>query len=453
MKLKTKSILSLLIALAMCMSLCSMSAFAANTAKIGETEYATLADAIAAVPTDGTPTTIIMIADEAVDVAANAITVAKGKNIVLDLNGNTITGSCSSGTTSALIKNQGTLTIQDSSSGKSGKLIGGADPTWTWDGSDNYAGSYASNVIRNEGTLTVNGGTLYNASTGSAAYAIDNYDAGHVTINGGTIDAKKASAIRLFYNNGGSLDITGGVIGHYTSDSDCSFMGVQVMNDGANGVTVNLSGGEYYGSYAVYSDADSANSHIAISGGTYYSYVAMGSVVKSAEITGGYFNAWTGGWGNLKFIKGGKYIYEPDAEFIADGYYAKPLPADEAPYKFIVVPIPPIEITDSDAYILNDAGNLRFITNINDVSGTVSSYGSWVVDENYLNGGSIETKHAVLENAESIGANNTFVTDIMNIPQTMLGTTFYAKSFITVGGAPVWSEVYSTTVNDSDHNK
>lgn len=56
-------------------------------AKIGETVYYSLASAIAAVPNDGTETTITLLAD----VTENAV-VKDGKNIVLDLGENTLTG-------------------------------------------------------------------------------------------------------------------------------------------------------------------------------------------------------------------------------------------------------------------------------------------------------------------------------------------------------------------------
>ncbi|MBR6846319.1 MAG: hypothetical protein IKM92_06915, partial [Bacteroidaceae bacterium] len=57
MKQKLRSTLMFLVLL------CT-SAWADNVARIGDTEYASLTDAIAAVPTDGTPTTIILIGDE-----------------------------------------------------------------------------------------------------------------------------------------------------------------------------------------------------------------------------------------------------------------------------------------------------------------------------------------------------------------------------------------------------
>ena len=280
--------------------------------------YETLAEAVAAVPEDGTETTITMIADETINVNGYALTVPASKNVVLDLNGKTVIGACSESGTSALIRNLGTLTINDSSDDQTGKLIGGADPTWTWDGSDDYSGSYASNLIRNEGTLVVNGGTLYNASSGSAAYAIDNYGSGTVTINGGTVDAKKASAIRMFYNKGGSVTVTDGTIGHYNSDDDRTYMGIQVMS--GTDADVDISGGTIAGMYAFYGTG-TGDSSVSISGGTFDGYVGFGSAMSDdIAITGGEFWEWVGTWGSQTgFISGGEFAVEPDPEAIVQG--------------------------------------------------------------------------------------------------------------------------------------
>ena len=311
-------------------------------AQIGEgdaaVKYESLADAVAAVPADGTETTITMIANEAIDVVGYAVTIPTTKNVVLDLNGFQVVGTASEGNTSALITNKGTLTIKDSSDTNAdgtgtGKLASGATSTWTWDGTDDYSGSYASNLIRNEGTLVVESGNLYNMSTGSASYAIDNYSAGKVTINGGKIDAAKASAIRLFYNNGGGVTVNGGVIGHYTSDSDCTYMGIQVMN-GTN-ANVTITDGTIAGNYAVY--ANNTGGNIAISGGTFDGYVGFGATVPNITITDGSFGEWVGTWGSQeKFISGGIFAETVDEELIADGYIltdnTDPATKDDYPY-------------------------------------------------------------------------------------------------------------------------
>ena len=58
-----------------------------GVAAIGKTQYASLADAFAAVPTDGTLTTITLNTNTQ---SSSKLTVAKGQNILLDLNGFTV---------------------------------------------------------------------------------------------------------------------------------------------------------------------------------------------------------------------------------------------------------------------------------------------------------------------------------------------------------------------------
>ena len=212
----------------------------AYSAQIGETQYRTLKEAVEAVPANGTPTTITMINDESVYVTGYAITISNNQNVVLDLNGHHISGTNEQKTTSALIRNVGTLTIEDSSTTKTGEMSFNATQPWIYSEAD--PSGYASNLIRNEGTLLVNGGTLINNGSGSATYAIDNYTTGKVTVNDGTVDAAKTAAIRMFYINGGELNVAGGTIGHYNSESDQSYYGIQVMA-GTN-ADVNITGGD-----------------------------------------------------------------------------------------------------------------------------------------------------------------------------------------------------------------
>ena len=288
-------------------------------AEVDGYQYETLADAVAAVPAN-TETTITMIGDEDISFTGYALTIAKNQNVALDLNGKWIRGDCSAEGTSALIRNLGTLTIQDSSQDETGKLTIGADPTWVWDGTDDYTGSYASNLIRNEGTLVIECGTLYNGSVGSATYAIDNYNAGKVTINGGIVNTAKASAIRMFYCKGGAITVNDGVIGHYTSDEDRSYMGVQVM--GGVDADVTIHGGTVDGYYSLYSNG-SENSSVTVDGGTFPGFVGFASSVgpNAINISGGNFGSWCGTWGTQTgFISGGLYTEEPEPDYIADGY-------------------------------------------------------------------------------------------------------------------------------------
>ena len=275
--------------------------------KVGNTGYLTLSDAINEAKSGAT---ITLVADITIEVTGNALTIPTGKDITLDLNGHEVVGSCGTGTTSALILNKGTLVIKDSSENTTGKIEAYADPVWVYSASN--PGGYASDLIRNEGTLTIESGNLYNAGAGSAAYVID-YSAGKVIINGGKLDTANASAIRMFNNNGGELTVNDGILGHYTSDSDRTYMAVQVQSAGTNGVKVTLNGGTYSGLYSVYAGSGTSwdTSSFEITGGTYEREVGFTGTFTNVEVKGGTFKAFCGSYGDEKFIKGGTFSEDP----------------------------------------------------------------------------------------------------------------------------------------------
>ena len=86
--MKRKS-LSILLTLAMVLTLLPVSAMAEGeeVAQIGERKYATLAEAVEAVPTDNTKTEIVLLEDY----IGSGIKVVAGKNIVFNLNDKTYT--------------------------------------------------------------------------------------------------------------------------------------------------------------------------------------------------------------------------------------------------------------------------------------------------------------------------------------------------------------------------
>ena len=272
-------------------------------AQIGDTQYETLKDAIAAVPTDGSETTITMIANEMINVVGSAITIPANKNVVIDLNGFQVVGTAEGGSTSALITNKGTLTIKDSSDTNkdgtgTGKLISGATTTWIYDGGDDYSGSYASNTITNSGTLTIESGYIENISTGSAVYAVDNNSTiGNATLNvkGGVLTAV-GTAVRQFCNsttNENNVNISGGEV--VTNGS--AALWVQLPNSDATKApkaTLNVTGGTLSGNTYAFYDYSYGNSFDAtqynLSGGTFnggiFSYGA------NITISDGEYNSW-----------------------------------------------------------------------------------------------------------------------------------------------------------------
>ena len=266
-------------------------------AKVGETYYATLADAVAAAEGE----TVTMLADVEL---TESLVIDAGKEVVLDLNGKTVSMADASGKAAYAIKNNGNLTIVDNSDAKTGKI------TFNSTTPDNSFG-YATSTIGNGGSLTVESGTIENTTVGGASYAIDGIwhtDEASLTINGGTIVANKiavrqvpssATANNVVTVNGGTL--TGATAGLQLFN----------INNDAKLAEVNIHGGEFNGTYAFYTSFTSAAASedvtINIDGGEFNGYLYLyngnnGSdeYPMTVSVTGGTFN-------------GGAYIYTKDA--------------------------------------------------------------------------------------------------------------------------------------------
>jgi hypothetical protein len=269
-------------------------------AQIGDVKYETLAAAVAAVPADGTETTITMIANETINVVGSAITIPTTKNVVLDLNGYQVVGTAEGGSTSALITNKGTLTIKDSSDTNAdgtgtGKLISGATTTWIYNGDGNYAGSYASNTITNSGNLTIESGYIENLSTGSATYAVDNNSSGGnaiLNMEGGLLKAHSV-AVREFANSTtleNTINVSGGKM-----EAGYSAIWIQLPGSDATKAmkaALNVTGGTLEGgSYAFYDYSSGnafTNTQYNLDGGTYNGVVF--SYGANISITDGTYN-------------------------------------------------------------------------------------------------------------------------------------------------------------------
>lgn len=171
-------------------------------AQIDGKKYSTLAEAFTAA-TSGE--TIVILTD--INLATSTITNAIDKNVILDLNGKTISS------TSGKFDNKGTLTIKSSVDGgkitRSGggsvlKNYAGANLTIT-SGIIELTGKPALNLngaIDNSGVLTINGGEVI-----ALAYTIYESQGSETNITGGNVTSSESSAI---YLGGGSCDIAGG---------------------------------------------------------------------------------------------------------------------------------------------------------------------------------------------------------------------------------------------------
>ena len=121
-------------------------------AQIGSKKYETLADAISLAAKGKTVTLLA-------DVTENVI-IAENKNMILDLNGHTLSGGTTAG--KAALTNYGKLTINDSSEAQTGTIKR----------EDENTGGYY--VIDNKGTMTINGGNVINNSSRKGSSLIRN---------------------------------------------------------------------------------------------------------------------------------------------------------------------------------------------------------------------------------------------------------------------------------------
>ena len=265
-------------------------------AQVGSKKYETLADAIRLAAKGKT---IQLLAD-----ASENITIASTKQITLDLNGYTLNGG--TGTANAAILNKGTVTITDTSAGKTGTIkrddqgIEGETSYYVIHNIGTMVIDQA-NVVNNSGykkanssgsmvgsslicngdddpqaSLTINGGTFKQPNF----LVVKNGTNGTLTVNGGTLTSNH-SAVQNWNKAqilGGSL--TGqiwtdawveGAIGETIIGGDAQFTGEIVVDiTGEVPPTLRIEGGSLdVTSWRVTSAAAAANATVAVSGGTF----------------------------------------------------------------------------------------------------------------------------------------------------------------------------------------
>ena len=258
-------------------------------AQVGSTKYETLADAIRLAAKGKT---IQLLTD-----ATENITIASTKQITLDLNGYTLNGG--TGTANAAILNKGTVTITDTSAGKTGTIkrddqgIEGETSYYVIDNNGtmvidqanvvNNSGAKGSSLIRNGGvdtvsSLTINGGTFEQQNF----IAVKNDGNGELTINGGTLTSK-ASVVQNWNKAkilGGNLTggylwtdswTEAGTVGETVIGGNAQFTGTIYMDvTSPNPSTLKIEGGELnVTKWTVTDAAFKVDSSIAVSGGTF----------------------------------------------------------------------------------------------------------------------------------------------------------------------------------------
>jgi len=272
--------------------------YVAAAACIGETNFATLAEAVNAAQEGDTVTLLANIE------LTETLTVPADKSITLELNGKTVSMVYTDTVTAnhAMILNKGNLTIQDTAG--NGKL------SYKYTGA-NLGTNYAANTLTSEpgSVLTIKSGTIENLTYDSAtiAYAIDgrtNGSAGDVTVNieGGTITSQR-QAVRIFANsttNTGALNISGGEI--------TGRVIVQNANAKANKAALKIEGGIF--------KANVYKTEVLYVGGTNGATIDMEAVVSNGTFNGEIASTLPAG-----FITGGTFI-EDVTEYCAEDYWA-----------------------------------------------------------------------------------------------------------------------------------
>lgn len=379
--------------------------------KIGEIGYATLADAVAAVPTDGTETTITMLADHGV---SDVVWIKDGKNIKLDLNNHTVyhEGNKLIEVVNATLNVTGTGALeervadgyapirargsQDASASNYTTVTIGSNVTLRGD----YAGIFVSaseSEPKNYG-LTVNmygtidlyaSGEYYKDDEGYGMYVNGNcddygamfnilgakirstgtgiYGAGMAAWNllsSTSINAKDAAVeLRAGYLNissgtytatATSTTVTGDGNGSTTSGAAIAIAQHGTKHD----INVTINGGTFNGYSAFYesnpqnnSEEDLGKVSLSISGGQFAATDGGTKAVYSEDKTG--------------FVSGGIYSNAPEEKYVATGREVventTPATMDKYPYK-VAFKLPGSG-TAADPYTVGSAEDLMLMAN------------------------------------------------------------------------------------------
>ena len=260
-----------------------------EVAQVASQGYPSLQEAINAAQ-DGK--TVKLLAD-----VTENITIDANKKITLDLNGHTLNGG--TGNAQAAILNRGTVTITDTSAGKTGTIkrddqgVSGETSyyvirnlgTMVIEQANvvNNSGAKGSSLVCNGGettmaSLTINGGTFEQQNF----IAVKNDSNGELTINGGTLTSKQSvvqnwNKAKILGGNltGGYLWTDSwtetGTVGETIIGGDAQFTGTIYMDvTSPNPSTLKIEGGSLdVASWRVTPAAAAVDATIAVSGGTF----------------------------------------------------------------------------------------------------------------------------------------------------------------------------------------
>ena len=208
MRCKQK-ILALLLAVALVLAMSSTALADGEVCAIGDKKYTSLADAVAAVPTNGTQTTITLLGNTTGD----GVVVEKGKNIIFDLGGNAYivdgtVGSSGTETNGFQLLKGSTVTFKNGTinAGEAKILIQNYADLTLEDVTLNAQSTGCQYVCSNNcGTVDIIGHTNIYAAAGQAAFDVYYWPKGGYT-EGVTVNVNTTGTIdgRIVYANDGS---------------------------------------------------------------------------------------------------------------------------------------------------------------------------------------------------------------------------------------------------------
>ena len=328
MKSIKKKVLGMVASIAMVLSLfvlpVSVNATNENVAKIVDTEYSTLAEALKNAK-DNDVITLIKDATETV------LTIAGTKKITLDLNGKELNFPTNNKDNGMIIEESASLTLIDS---QGNGIIKGNWPIY----------------VRNNAKFTMNSGTInakWYGITGNGSSDLQGKTGTTININGGVInqyDPKDPHCAAIYHPQKGTINISGGKI--------TGSVGIQLCSGGLT--TVNINGGIVTGtgkdSLANKSEADGCIGdgaaisaldrdypggapHVTITGGTFISNQSESILAYSISRVNGVYvkNNWTEAKDHVS-IEGGTFSSDV-TKYVAEGLKAYPVADNE--YKVV----------------------------------------------------------------------------------------------------------------------
>lgn len=403
-----------------------------KVAKIGETEYETLQEAINAAESNAT---VILLCD-----TAESVVIGAGKEITLDLNGKTLTNVGKEHT----ITNNGKLTVTDSSESKSGAVDNvnhGKAALFNTEGST--AELNGGKFLRSEET-----GTDQDTSGGNSWYTIANK--GAMTINAGvTVENKgyfSSNIVNGYYDTVGTgtptLTINGGTFTGGVKTVKVDECGVLTITGGTftnekypcimNWNKTEISGGTF--------TSPSSNS---VFNGLFNNTTAVGSLtIAGGAFEGGIINSEEYTGGNIAISDG---TFSTDvSEYCVDGFKA----VKGADGRYTIEEANWGKYTDSGCYVVNDTkyGMMRFMFAFTgDITGkTIQSYGI-----KYISAENIGKDYSDRQGVSATDGATAFQGDIVGIDyDTTNKANYYAAAYIDFGnGDIIWSAPLKCNIN------